>query len=90
MEGISPPMTLRNLRESAGYSQSKLSKQIGVSQSAIQWWEVGKREPTISNVAALAKTFNVSLKTICKSIGVDLTGIPDESSEGESAGEPLK
>ena len=79
-EDTNPVVTLRRLRESAGYSQLKLSKQIGVSQSAIQWWEMGKREPTIGNVAALARTFNVSFKTICQSMGIDISGIPDDGS----------
>lgn len=77
-------LTLRTLRQSAGYSQAKLGKQLGVSQSAVKLWESGECEPSISNVVALAKTLNVSLKTICTSIGVDLTGIPEESNEGGS------
>ena len=70
--------TLRDIREAAGYSQSKLGKEIGVSPSAIQFWETGRRDPTISNVAALARAFDVSFKTICEALCVDVSGIPDD------------
>ena len=72
------PITLRDLREAAGYSQSKLGSRMGVSQSAVQCWEMGSREPTISNVAALARAFDVSFKTICEALCVDVSGIPDD------------
>lgn len=80
-EDINQPVTLKQLRESAGYSQAKLGERIGVSQSAIKFWESGQREPTITNVIALAKTFNVSLRTICLSMGLDVTGIPSDGDD---------
>jgi transcriptional regulator with XRE-family HTH domain len=83
-EDTNNPITLKAFREAAGYSQSKLGERIGVSQSAVKYWEMGKREPTIGNVAALARTFNVSFKIICQSMGVDISGIPDDRIEGES------
>ncbi len=89
-EDISKPGTLRAFRAAAGYSQAKLGEQIGVSQSAIKFWEMGKREPTIGNVAALARAFNVSFKTICKSIHIDTSGIPDDCGGDEHHGDGEK
>ena len=89
-EDTSKPTTLRAFRTAAGYSQLKLGEQIGVSPSAVKFWEMGKREPTIGNVAALARTFNVSFKTICKSIQIDISGIPDDCEGVEDEGEGEK
>lgn len=38
----------------------KLARLLGVSQSAVAKWELGKTEPTASAIIALAKFFNES------------------------------
>ena len=72
------PLTFELLRKLAGYSQAKLGKQIGVSQSAVKLWESGKCEPSISNVIALAKVLKVSIKTICSAMGIDVAEVPND------------
>lgn len=49
---------LKELRLSKNLSQMQLSQQIGLSQSAIAKWELGKTEPTASAIIILAKFFN--------------------------------
>lgn len=49
---------LKELRISKGLSQMQLSKETGLSQSAIAKWELGKTEPTASAIITLAKFFD--------------------------------
>jgi DNA-binding XRE family transcriptional regulator len=78
-EKSTEPLTFESLRKSAGYSQAKLGKQIGVSQSAVKLWESGQCEPSISNVIALAKALKVSIKTVCSSMGIDVAEVPNDN-----------
>ena len=49
---------LVELRAEKNLSQMQLAQKIGVSQSAVAKWELGKTEPTASAIIALAKFFN--------------------------------
>ena len=55
---------LIELRETAGLSQRKLAKTIGVSFSAVQNWEKNKTNPDGEVIIRLAKFFNVSANYI--------------------------
>ena len=52
---------LRELRAEQGVSQVMLGKSLGVSKGIISLWENGLREPTLSNLVALADFFGVTL-----------------------------
>lgn len=52
---------LRELREEKAVGQVELAKAIAVSKGIISLWENGLREPTMSNLVALADYFCVSL-----------------------------
>lgn len=47
-------------RKQKGLTQEQLAEVIGVSRSAISRWESGDMEPTIKNLAELARTLDVS------------------------------
>ncbi len=49
---------IKELRVSKGLSQMQLAQATGISQSAIAKWELGKTEPTVSAIIALAKYFD--------------------------------
>ncbi|MCD7755139.1 MAG: helix-turn-helix domain-containing protein [Firmicutes bacterium] len=51
---------IRDLRESAGYSQSQLAKKLDVSRSAVNAWEMGLSAPTTQFIVAMARLFHVS------------------------------
>lgn len=55
------PEQLKELREEYGVTQTALAQGIGVSKGLISLWENGLREPTLSNLVALADYFDVSL-----------------------------
>lgn len=69
---------LRLLREHAQLTQHQLRQIIGVSERRLSDWENGKARPSLENAVALARTFQVSLKTVCRYCGVDVTGVPDD------------
>ncbi|HIU80124.1 MAG TPA: helix-turn-helix transcriptional regulator [Candidatus Coproplasma excrementipullorum] len=52
---------LKELRQEFSVGQVALAKSIGVSKGIISLWENGLREPSMSNLIALAKYFNVSV-----------------------------
>lgn len=52
---------LKELRREYGVGQVELAKNIGVSKGIISLWENGLREPSMSNLIALAKFFSVSV-----------------------------
>lgn len=53
--------TLKELRLERKVNQVDLAQAIGVSKGIISLWENGLREPTLTNLIALAKYFNVSI-----------------------------
>ena len=48
---------LKELRMARGMSQMQLARAVGISQSAIAKWELGKTEPTASAIILLAGFF---------------------------------
>ena len=53
--------TLKELRHERKVNQVDLAQAIGVSKGIISLWENGLREPTLTNLVALAKYFDVSI-----------------------------
>ncbi len=51
---------LKFLREEKGLTQKEVAEAIGFAQSAVTFWENGKRIPNAIAVIALAKFFDVS------------------------------
>ena len=58
---------LKQLRTSRGYSQRKLSKALGMSQSRIGNYEAGLREPNFETLEKIADFFNVPLSLLIAS-----------------------
>ena len=56
------PEKVRDARISAGLSQTKLAKEVGVSSRSIQCYERGEKKPRQTILAKLAKTLNVLVK----------------------------
>ena len=51
---------LKELRIENNLTQSKLSKETNISQSAIVRWELNQRAPSVDNIITLAKFFKVT------------------------------
>lgn len=55
---------IREYRKKANMSQDELAEKLGVSRQSISLWETGQTQPTIDNIIALAKIFNISADTL--------------------------
>ena len=55
---------IRELRKTAGLTQKELAERVYKSESAIRMWELGKSEPDLLSINALAEIFNVSADVI--------------------------
>ena len=52
---------LRALRQERGIGQVRLAKELDVGKSIISLWEIGRCEPTLSKLIAIAQYFQVSI-----------------------------
>ena len=52
---------IRELRLNAGFTQKDLALRVFKSESAVRMWELGKSEPDLLSVNALAQIFNTSV-----------------------------
>lgn len=51
---------IRKYRKSSNMSQDELAEKLEVTRQSISLWETGQTQPTLENIVALAKLFNVS------------------------------
>lgn len=70
--------TLKTLRESVKLTQPELSRRMNVGIRTIGDWERGTYVPSFDRAIALARELGVSLKTLAKSMHMDISGIPDD------------
>ena len=52
--------TIKALREKAGYSQTSLARELNVTRSSVNAWEMGISTPTTQYIISMAKLFHVS------------------------------
>lgn len=55
---------LKFLRLQKGYTQEELAKKIGKDYSTIGKWELGQRNPVMSDVIKLSDIFDVSVQNL--------------------------
>ncbi len=73
------PLTLKQLIAKSNITQRDLAKRTGISERAINEWVAGKYIPRLDNAIVVSRELGVSLKTLALSLGLDITGIPDDS-----------
>ena len=56
---------IKELRQNASLSQSKLAKELGTSQANLSRWEKGIIEPSILECWKIADFFGVSIDVVC-------------------------
>ena len=59
---------IKELRKEKNFSQSQPARRIGVSQKAVDYWELGTNEPKASYIVKLAELFEVSADFL---LGID-------------------
>jgi transcriptional regulator with XRE-family HTH domain len=78
---------LRELRSEAGLTQEQLAERAGVKRDAVARWERGNREPSWSNVIALADALAVSTEAFRQEPGPAPT--PQRGRPRKAPAEPL-
>ena len=63
---------LYELRKEKGFSQEKVAIELGISRQSISLWETDQVSPSMENLIAIAKLFNVSLDIL---VGIDKSNI---------------
>ena len=63
---------IRKFRKSNNMSQDELAEKLEVSRQSVSLWENGQTQPTVDNIIALTKIFNISANDL---LG-DETGLP--------------
>lgn len=71
--------SLRFLRESSGYTRPQVRQFIGVSERRQADWESGDALPSLENAVALARLYQISLKEICRVVGLDVSDVPGDN-----------
>ena len=72
---------IKALRESRGMTQAKLARQLGITRSGVNAWEMGLSVPSTQYVVDLALFFNVSsdfLLGIDSSFTLNVEGLSDD------------
>lgn len=70
--------TLKALREAANLTQPELSRRMNVGIRIIGHWESGSKVPRFDNAIALASELGFSLKTLAKSMHLDVSKVPND------------
>jgi transcriptional regulator with XRE-family HTH domain len=52
---------IRRAREQHGLTQGELGEQIGKTQTAISYWEAGRRSPDVDDIVAVAEALDVEV-----------------------------
>lgn len=75
---------IKNLREQQNKTQSDLAKQLGITRSSVNAWEMGISVPSTQYVVELAYIFQVStdyLLGVNNTATIDVAGLSDKDIE---------
>ena len=67
---------LQYLRKKFHFSQEEVAERIGVSRQAVAKWESGETVPDLTNTAALAGLYDVTLDDLVHHRAQDAQGMP--------------
>lgn len=71
---------LKQLRERAGLTQTKLASLVGVTDRNVRDWENNGAIPSLDKAVLIAQCLNVSMKDLCRALGLDVSRVPDDVS----------
>lgn len=70
---------LEKLINDAGYTLKEFAQALNVSYSAVRYYNSGGRVPSAIVVAKMCQLLNKSPKVVLAALGIDITGIPNDS-----------
>ena len=75
---------IKRLREQYGITQSELAKQLGITRSSVNAWEMGISTPSTQYIIELASIFDVStdfLLGVENTVSINVSGLSDKDIE---------
>lgn len=75
---------IKRLREQYGITQSELAKQLGITRSSVNAWEMGISTPSTQYIVELASIFDVStdfLLGVENTVSINVSGLSDKDIE---------
>ena len=75
---------IKHLRESRNYTQTDLAKQLGITRSSVNAWEMGISVPSTQYIVELASIFKVStdfLLGVNDTTTINVSGLTDADIE---------
>ena len=75
---------IKRLREQYGITQSELAKQLGITRSSVNAWEMGISSPSTQYIVELASIFDVStdfLLGVENTVSINVSGLSDKDIE---------
>lgn len=72
---------IKSLREQKGLTQTELSKQLGITRSSVNAWEMGISVPSTQYIVELAGIFGIStdyLLGVDTSASISVVGLDDD------------
>lgn len=75
---------IKYLRESKNYTQTELAKQLGITRSSVNAWEMGISVPSTQYIVELASIFKVStdyLLGVNETTTINVSGLTDADIE---------
>ncbi len=76
---ITTDPSLKDLIKEANYTQKSFAKALNRAYSTVQYYVAGQKMPTGTVIADMCRLLNKSPKTVMKSLGIDVSGIPDDT-----------
>ena len=69
---------LKQLIEQSGHTQKSFAESLGLCYASVKYYVAGQKTPGSDVLADMCRVLNQSPKTVMKSLGIDITGIPDD------------
>lgn len=66
---------IRTAREAADLTQALVAERIGVTQTAVSYWEADKRVPSLDDLASIAKATGTTLADLIPLSGPPVAGV---------------
>ncbi|GBD51447.1 helix-turn-helix domain-containing protein [Microcystis aeruginosa NIES-298] len=70
---------LKQLIEQSGHTQKSFAESLGLSYASVKYYVAGEKMPGSNVLADMCRVLNQSPKTVMSALGIDTTGIPDDS-----------
>lgn len=74
----SKEVTLNDLLKEHGYTQKSFAIALNKAYSTVRYYISKEKMPTVTVIADMCRLLDESPKTVMKSLGIDVTGIPDD------------